>query len=142
MGLPYVSVIYEEWKPETYQGIKIQHETTEELINTGNFMADWLTVQQKIKYFNCSSTVDNFMKDMVGGEIITDDSQKQLKAEYTNSSFEFHACEEAKEVYNLIQKESNPYLIGFTTPGWYLHIEDNGAWSKINYCPYCGEELR
>ncbi|OMF48601.1 hypothetical protein [Paenibacillus peoriae] len=58
----------------------------------------------------------------------------------TNPS-NIHKCESSNDTYFLISKETKPVLIGFTTPGWYLHIEDNGAWSKINYCPYCGKEL-
>jgi hypothetical protein len=54
----------------------------------------------------------------------------------------FHACDQSVETYNIVEKILEPTVKGFSSPGWYLHIEDNGIWSKINYCPYCGEELR
>lgn len=65
MGLPIVSVIYDEWKPETYAGFKVSFDDgAEEVVFSGNSMNDWLEVQRKYKDFYRSSTVDNFINDM------------------------------------------------------------------------------
>jgi hypothetical protein len=66
MSIPMVSVIYEEWQPETYEGILIRLGNTEEIINTGNFMSDWITVQQKYPEFHVTGSLNNFMNDFFG----------------------------------------------------------------------------
>jgi len=62
---------------------------------------------------------------------------------FVGSDISFHECSStaAEETYNVIAKWSSTSVKGWNGPGWYLHIEDNGAWSKIGYCPYCGEKL-
>lgn len=63
-NLPFVTVDYTEFKPETYQGIRVTVADDEtHVIYSGNFETDYAHVCMEYAPFMKSSTIDNFILD-------------------------------------------------------------------------------
>jgi len=60
---PFVTVDYDEFKPETYRGIVITWEGREIRKNSGDFVMDYMYVIEEYAPFNKSSMVDHYMAD-------------------------------------------------------------------------------
>lgn len=61
--MPYVSVDYDEFHPETYRGILIDWEGKQTRIFSGDFVKDYNHVQLEYIPFNFSSSLNNFIND-------------------------------------------------------------------------------
>lgn len=62
--LPFVTVKYTEFQPETYKGIEITLTNGNvQTVNSGSFETDYAHVCMEYAPFQKSSTVDNFVSD-------------------------------------------------------------------------------
>jgi hypothetical protein len=62
-GTPFVTVDYDEFKPETYRGFVIDWEGRKTRIFTGDFGRDYAYVLTEYTPFQHSSTIDHYLKD-------------------------------------------------------------------------------
>jgi len=62
-NLPFVSVDYDEFHPETYRGILIDWEGKQTRVFSGDFVKDYNRVQFEYIPFNFSSSLNNFIND-------------------------------------------------------------------------------
>lgn len=62
--MTYVTVRYEENKPETYSGLEITLPDGEvHILNTGEFLRDYMRAIEEYEPFYKSSTVDTYMRE-------------------------------------------------------------------------------
>lgn len=62
--LPFVTVKYTEYQPETYEGIEVALTSGYvQFFNSGDFETDYAKVCEEFAPFYKSSTIDNFILD-------------------------------------------------------------------------------